>query len=246
MPASRHAIELAKRAVELDVAKDYIEAAREYRAAATALERDADADGDRGLAAKAKEYRERARELDDLAAGGVGETTRANANGANGARADAKPHDSGGSSTLAGAAAVGAVAGFCVLGPITGVVAAGAMAYGTTRKDSVGMFSRTAGRAAASTYSSLKRWNKDYKITEKATRAVVTTGKAVKKLDDDYKITEKTSKAVAATGRAAVDFNEKHQVSRRVGEGVSSGLDAVTAAVGAKTSTTKNSDSIAK
>lgn len=243
MPASRHAIELAKRAVELDVAKDYIEAAREYRAAATALERDADADGDRGLAAKANEYRERARELDDLAAGGVGEATRANANGAN---AEGKRNDSGGSSTLAGAAAVGAVAGFCILGPITGVVAAGAMAYGTTRKDSVGMFSRTAGRAAASTYSSLKRWNKDYKITEKATRAVVTTGKAMKKLDDDYKITEKTSKAVAATGRAAVDFNERHQVSRRVGEGVSSGLDAVTAAVGAKTPTTKNSDSIAK
>ena len=240
MPASRHAIELAKRAVELDVAKDYIEAAREYRAAATALERDADADGDQGLAAKAKEYRERARELDDLAAGGVGEATRANANCAS---TEGKRNDSGGSSTLAGAAAVGAVAGFCVLGPISGIVAAGAMAYGTTRKDSVGMFSRTAGRAAASTYSSLKRWNKDYKITEKATRAVVTTGKAVKKLDDDYKITEKTSKAVAATGRAAVDFNEKHQVSRRVGEGVSSGLDAVTAAVGAKT---KNSDSIAK
>jgi len=244
MPASRHAIELAKRAVELDVAKDYVEAAREYRAAATALERDADADGDRGLATKAKEYRERARELDDLAAGGVEDATRVDAS-ENVANAEGKRNDSGGSSTLAGAAAVGAVAGFCVLGPITGVVAAGAMAYGTTRKDSVGMFSRTAGRAAATTYSSLKRWNKDYKITEKATRAVVTTGKAVKKLDDDYKITEKTSKAVAATGRAAVDFNEKHQVSRRVGESMSSGLDAVTAAVGAKTST-KNSNSIAR
>ena len=220
MPASRHAIELAKRAVELDVAKDYVEAAREYRAAATALERDADADGDRGLATKAKEYRERARELDDLAAGGVEDATRVDAS-ENAANAEGKRNDSGGSSTLAGAAAVGAVAGFCVLGPITGVVAAGAMAYGTTRKDSVGMFSRTAGRAAATTYSSLKRWNKDYKITEK------------------------TSKAVAATGRAAVDFNEKHQVSRRVGEGMSSGLDAVSTAVGAKTST-KNSNSIAR
>ena len=66
MPASARALERARAAVELDVARDFPAAARAYRDAAAALDADADADADGadGLRRKAREYRERADELE--------------------------------------------------------------------------------------------------------------------------------------------------------------------------------------
>ena len=130
-----------------------------------------------------------------------------------------------------GAAAVGACAGFALLGPVSAVVGAGAMAYGTTRRDGVGSACSGAGKMAANAYSSVKRWNREHAVTTKAAAACATGAKAVKKLDDEYKIREKTAKAVTGTARAASEFNEKHGVTKKIGEGVSVGLAALSASL---------------
>lgn len=236
MPASARALARAKAAVEYDLARDFHAAARAYRDAAAALDVDAETDGDGadGLRAKAREYRDRADELEDAARA----TTASNdytslvgvASGAARAKTtvETKTRAAGGANVVAGAAAVGACAGFALLGPMSAVVAAGAMAYGTTRKDGVGSACAGAGKMAASAYSSVKRWNREYAVAEKATAACATGAKAVKKLDDEYKIREKTAAVVSGSAKAACEFNEKHGVTEKIGRGVATGLDAVT------------------
>ena len=66
MPASARALDRARAAVDLDVARDFPAAARAYRDAARALDDDADAEVDAesadGLRLKAREYDARADE----------------------------------------------------------------------------------------------------------------------------------------------------------------------------------------
>ena len=238
MPASARALERARAAVELDVARDFPAAARAYRDAAAALDADADADADGadGLRRKAREYRERADELEATTRETTVDYTSLVGVASGAARAkttmETKTRDAGGARVVAGAAAVGAGAGFALLGPVSAVVGAGAMAYGTTRRDGVGSACSGAGKLAANAYSSVKRWNREHAVTTKAAAACATGAKAVKKLDDEYKIREKTAKAVTGTARAASEFNEKHGVTKKIGEGVSVGLDVVTKKLG--------------
>ena len=223
MPASRLAIDLAKRAVELDVARAFADAALAYDDAATQLERESSSASDAdALLAKAREYRKRAEEIRRT------RVTNGDASTSMSSRDRGKKKDEESSSgVVAGAAAVGAAAGFALLGPMSAVVAAGAMAYGTQRKDGWGKACKGVGKAAACSYTSLKRFNDEYKITDKASRAARTTAKGAKRLNDEYKITERTSTAISASAKAASEFNEKHGVTKTIGQGVTAGFDAV-------------------
>ena len=137
MPASARALDRARAAVDLDVARDFPAAARAYRAAARALDDDADAEVDAesadGLRLKAREYDARADELEATTRATTDDYTSLVGVASGAARAkttvETKTRDAGGAKVVAGAAAVGACAGFALLGPMSAVVGAGAMAY---------------------------------------------------------------------------------------------------------------------
>jgi hypothetical protein len=233
MPASAEATALANAAVQHDRAGDRAAAIRAYRQAADALVLDAERTGDASVFAKVNEYRARAIELETALAR---ETTSSSSTQSIDAlhAAEAEVKRGGGARVVAGAAVVGGAVGAACLGPLSAVAVAGAMAYGTTRTDSIGSVTRGAGKAAANAFSSLRRWNKDYKVTTKLAEAATTTAKAVKKVDNDYGITSKAALAVKTSAKAASEFNEKHKVTAKIGQGVSSGLDKITTTMSSK------------
>jgi len=234
MPASAEATALANTAVQHDRAGNRAEAIRAYRQAADALVLDAERTGDASVfAKKANEYVARAIELETALAREATSSSSTQAIDALHA-AEAEVKRGGGARVVAGAAVVGGAVGAACLGPLSAVAAAGAMAYGTTRTDSIGSVTRGAGKAAANAFSSLRRWNKDYKVTTKLAEAATTTAKAVKKVDNDYGITSKAASAVKTSAKAASEFNEKHKVTAKIGQGVSSGLDKITTTMSSK------------
>ena len=234
MPASAEATALANTAVQHDRAGNRAEAIRAYRQAADALVLDAERTGDASVfALKVNEYRARAIELETALAREATSSSSTQAIDALHA-AEAEVKRGGGARVVAGAAVVGGAVGAACLGPLSAVAAAGAMAYGTTRTDSIGSVTRGAGKAAANAFSSLRRWNKDYKVTTKLAEAATTTAKAVKKVDNDYGITSKAASAVKTSAKAASEFNEKHKVTAKIGQGVSSGLDKITTTMSSK------------
>jgi hypothetical protein len=235
MPASAEATALANTAVQHDRAGNRAEAIRAYRQAADALVLDAERTGDASVftLAKVNEYRARAIELETALAREATSSSSTQAIDALHA-AEAEVKRGGGARVVAGAAVVGGAVGAACLGPLSAVAAAGAMAYGTTRTDSIGSVTRGAGKAAANAFSSLRRWNKDYKVTTKLAEAATTTAKAVKKVDNDYGITSKAASAVKTSAKAASEFNEKHKVTAKIGQGVSSGLDKITTTMSSK------------
>jgi len=233
MPASAEATALASTAVQHDRAGNRAEAIRAYRQAADALVLDAERTGDASVFAKVNEYVARAIELETALAREATSSSSTQAIDALHA-AEAEVKRGGGARVVAGAAVVGGAVGAACLGPLSAVAAAGAMAYGTTRTDSIGSVTRGAGKAAANAFSSLRRWNKDYKVTTKLAEAATTTAKAVKKVDNDYGITSKAASAVKTSAKAASEFNEKHKVTAKIGQGVSSGLDKITTTMSSK------------
>ena len=122
---------------------------------------------------------------------------------------------------------MGAAAGFALLGPMSAVIGAGAMAYGTTRKDGWGKACKGAGTAAAASYASLRRLDDEYGLASRASRAARGAARGAKRLNDDYKITGRASTAVSASAKAANDFNRRHGVTKNIGRGVAAGVDAV-------------------
>ena len=107
------------------------------------------------------------------------------------------------------------------------VIGAGAMAYGTTRKDGWGKACTGAGTAAAASYATLRRLDDEYGLASRASRAARGAARGAKRLNDDYKITERASTAVSASAKAANDFNRRHGVTKNIGRGVAAGVDAV-------------------
>lgn len=228
MPPSRASVALARRAVELDAAGDAASAASVYEEAARSLEGDAStsaSDEDaRSILLKAEEYRARARELSGSRASASASASAS----ARGGREEAPATRASGSSSsaMAGAAAVGACAGFALLGPVSAVVAAGAMAYGTTRRDAFGTAARGAGRAAVTTVTSLRKWNNEYKITEKAAAAVSSAAKAASDFDREHEVTKTVGRTMSTAARAASDFDRRHEVTKTIGRGVGTALGA--------------------
>ena len=180
------------------------------------------ADEANALLDKAREYRARAEEIRRTRARNGDASSSDRSNARDEARASAS-----GSSVVAGAAAVGAAAGFALLGPMSAVIGAGAMAYGTTRKDGWGKACTGAGTAAAASYASLRRLDDEYGLASRASRAARGAARGAKRLNDDYKITERASTAVSASAKAANDFNRRHGVTKNIGRGVAAGVDAV-------------------
>eukprot|EP00638_Chattonella_subsalsa_P007200 CAMPEP_0117762084 /NCGR_PEP_ID=MMETSP0947-20121206/17697_1 /TAXON_ID=44440 /ORGANISM="Chattonella subsalsa, Strain CCMP2191" /LENGTH=194 /DNA_ID=CAMNT_0005583263 /DNA_START=84 /DNA_END=665 /DNA_ORIENTATION=+ len=124
---------------------------------------------------------------------------------------------------MAGAAAIGAVAGLCISGPIVAVAAGGAAAYATTREDKVGEVARSTGKAVGEAAKGIKRFNEEHKITEKA---ITTTKKAVCKAQDvnrEHQIGQKTKVIVETIGEgskraweSARNFEQEHKIGENI------------------------------
>ena len=194
------AIDLATAAVEADVTGDAVKAVDLYERAANELDAAARANPAEAseMRGKAAEYRARVAVLkqkiqaDQVAAMATGAAAMQQ-----GAQAVHQGQQAvataGGYSTVAGAAAVGATAGALLMGPMSAVVAAGAAAYATTRKDSVGDVARSTGETAAATASGLKKFNDEHKITSKVYDAGVAAAAKAKEVNAKYGISTKMS-----------------------------------------------------
>jgi hypothetical protein len=142
-----------------------------------------------------------------------------------------------------GAAAVGACIGTLLVGPITGVVVAGAALYATTRDDKIGDAARTTGTAAANTYDSVAEAARKHKVTEKVSAAAKVTYERAKEIDQEYKVTESIGKAGREVANEAKKINEKYDITGHAGRALISGATATSNTISKLMSSSKSSSS---
>jgi len=232
-------VELATLAVEADIAGDVATAIQFYNRAADALDLAAKATPSEAgeMRGKSAEYRARAAVLHTkLGQSQMEQMAQSAAMAQKGAhvagQANAAVKTAGGYSTVAGAAAIGVVAGAVVLGPVTAVALGAGAAYATTRKDGVGDVARQTGNAAATAATAAKKFNQDHNITGKLYDATSAAASKAKEVNVKYGITTKVSQGLSSGYAKATEFDKKNDVRGKVGAGISSGLTAFTNAMG--------------
>lgn len=144
------------------------------------------------------------------------------------ARADSSASSFSGSRAALGAAAVGAVVGTLLIGPITGVVVAGAALYATTRDDKVGGAARATGTGAVTIFDKARESAEKHHVGEKLAAASAATAKKAAELDEQYKITENVKVATASALSEAKKLNEKYDITGSAARALMSGAAAVT------------------
>jgi len=135
----------------------------------------------------------------------------------------------GGVKTLAACAALGAGAGFLVLGGTIGagvsiVGGAAAAGYAATRSDKVGDAARAAGGLAIKGADKAKEINDKHHLTEKLADAGTKAVAAAKGADDKYGISTKLATGIGAAVKKAGEIENKHKVTDKVAGGISAGL----------------------
>ena len=108
-----------------------------------------------------------------------------------------------------GAAAAAAVVGVILIGPVTGVIVAGAAIYATTREDSIGDAARKSGVVACSAYDFGMQKAKEHNVFERLKDASAATYRKAQEINDEHKITE------TAAARAK-ELNEDHKITERL------------------------------
>ncbi len=133
-----------------------------------------------------------------------------------------------GSRAALGAAAVGAVVGTLLIGPITGVVVAGAALYATTRDDKLGGAARATGSGAVTVFDKARESAEKHHVGEKLAAASAATAKKAAELDEQYKITENVKVATATAISEAKKLNDKYDITGSAARALMSGAAAVT------------------
>ena len=131
----------------------------------------------------------------------------------------------GGSSTMAGAAAVGAGAGLLVAGPIGLVVAGGAAAYAATTSSTIGDAARNTGEVAVQGVEGVKSFDREHEISQKAYKAYEAGTKRIAKIDKSLKVSERFQ---GFWGNATKNFTQmetNYRLGDRIGEGVAGGFE---------------------
>eukprot|EP00929_Paragymnodinium_shiwhaense_P113427 TRINITY_DN81720_c0_g1_i1.p1 TRINITY_DN81720_c0_g1~~TRINITY_DN81720_c0_g1_i1.p1 ORF type:complete len:311 (+),score=58.02 TRINITY_DN81720_c0_g1_i1:98-934(+) len=153
----------------------------------------------------------------------------------------------GGVKQMAAVAAIGAVGGAIVLGPLglTLVGAAGGAAVAgvaATRSDTIGDVTRGVGSFAAMGVEKAIDANRQHDITGKVVAAGGKAVTAARAVDGKLGVTDKVGRGVCAAMSTAQDIEQKHNVSGKVASGVgfgltalSKGLDKVTSAASSST-----------
>jgi len=138
----------------------------------------------------------------------------------------------GGVKTFAACAALGAGAGFMVLGGAIGVVGgAVAAGYMATRGDKAGDAARAAGGAGLTAASKAKELNDKHQVAQKATELGKQAFSSAKAADAKYGISTKIGQGVGAAMSKAKDIEQKHHVTDKVAGGISTGLGKLTSAL---------------
>ena len=207
------------------------EAVALYTAVADAL--DAQEDGDEELKAKATNYRARVlvlqQRLQQLKMQQYARAAKIAQEASQLAvRGEEAVKVAGGSSTMAGAAAVGAGAGLLVAGPLGLVAAGAAAAYAATTSTTVGDAARNTGEVAVLGVENIKEFDRQHEISQKAYRAYEAGTKRIATLDKNMKVTERFQDF---WGNATKNFNSiesNYRIGDRLGEGVGAGFDWLT------------------
>ena len=131
----------------------------------------------------------------------------------------------GGSSTMAGAAAVGAGAGLLVAGPIGLVVAGGAAAYAATTSSTIGDAARNTGEVAVQGVEGVKSFDREHEISQKAYKAYEAGAKRIAKIDESLKVTERFQGFWGNATKNFTQTNERYRLGDRIGEGVAGGFE---------------------
>jgi len=129
---------------------------------------------------------------------------------------------------VSAAAAVGAVSGLLLSGPVFGVALASGAAYAASRdKGPAGNIARTSGVVAISAASKAKTIDAKYDVSGKAKTAATNIGARAKQIDEKHDVVGKTKRASVAVACAAKNMNEKHDLTGKVGRGVTSVTDYI-------------------
>lgn len=129
---------------------------------------------------------------------------------------------------MAGAAAAGGLIGFCLIGPIVGVVGAAGAAYtAANNKGAAGAAIRSVGAGTVNAAAGASRLNRDHKLTERAAKLAKAGATRAQELSREWGLAEK----IQATARRASEFEQEHQLTARAAKGLSNGLAAATRAI---------------
>lgn len=200
------ALELATKAVKLDMDGDEVLAAKMYRDAARELE-DAlkqtnsnnanssfSEDDRKQITLKIKEYRDRA---DVIGKDSVNEKKQSG-------------------SVMAGAAAAGAMIGFAMTGPVGAIGMAASMGWASTKKSGLmSTVSKASGKAVLRGVDMAKNANRKYELDTKAKEYSKIGMQKAKEIDEKYKIREKTIAGATAAGKY---IEENYLSSKDVGK----------------------------
>jgi hypothetical protein len=130
-----------------------------------------------------------------------------------------------------GAAAVGAVIGTLLIGPITGVVVAGAALYASTRSDKIGDATRSTGSAAVSVYGKTVEAAEKYHVREKVGAATEATMKKAHEINEQYKVTEHIQSATKEIARGAQELDQKYDITGKTASFLQAGAKATASAL---------------
>jgi len=130
------------------------------------------------------------------------------------------------SKVAVGAAAVGAVIGTLVLGPITGVIVAGAAVYATTRSDRIGDAVRGTGTVACNAYDKAVEADKKYGIFDRIKSAGQATMQKASEINKEYKITDKAQTYAKQAVEEAKKIDAKYEITDKATAAITSGVTA--------------------
>lgn len=137
-----------------------------------------------------------------------------------------EPKPKSNTSANIGAAAVGAVVGTLLIGPITGVVVAGVALYASTRTDSIGKATRATGGAAATAYDKTAEACEKLKVKDKIVSAGKVTYNKAAEINNEYKVGERVTAASAGVVQGAKDLNTKFNITGSAAKLMSSSAKA--------------------
>lgn len=176
-----------------------------------------------------------------------------------GERASQVAHERGGTTAVAGATGVGAVAGLVALGPLGALAGAALGIYAATRQDGVGDTARSVGQQGAAVAHGAAEFNREHKVVERTVDGLSTAARAAQKVNEEHHVTDRVVEAgTAAVGTVqqvnreyrvservvggigaaltkAGEIDREHRVSQKIGQGLSAGLSAITAALSPRT-----------
>lgn len=143
-----------------------------------------------------------------------------------------------------GITAATAIVGTLLIGPITGIVVAGVALYATTRNDTVGDYTRSAGGLVCDAYAKGQEISTKYEIPQKLKAAGTATVNKMQAIDTEYNLSHKASVAGAELARQAKELDNKYAItattSRAIAQGVTMGTRELFKLATSTSSTTSN------